>query len=156
MHDIIDEEDRHFQVFELLMKISSLVLDPVVSCKTISLLQRLITQFLEDFKIVFKQQITPKMHYLIHCPRLTLLCGPIVRLWDMRFEAKHKDFKNIARNASFKNLTKSLAKGEQSSMMAKLANSKNHVLFCNSLVKGPSTPLNADTLTYAKEVSPYL
>ena len=97
LYDIIDERDKPFEVFELLMKISSLLLAPVISCESVSLLQRMTAQFLTDFKDVFNKQMTPKMHYLVHCSRLILLCGPLVRLWNMRFEAKHKDFKRIAK-----------------------------------------------------------
>ena len=104
VQDIIDDSDEPFQVFELLRKISSLLLVPVISCENISLLQRLTKQFLVDFKNVFNKKITPKMHYMVHCPRLFLLCGPLVRLWNMHFEGKHKDFKKMAKNASFKNL----------------------------------------------------
>ena len=76
LHDIIDEGDTPFQVFELLMKISSLPVAPVLSCETVSLLQRMTAQFLTDFKDVFNKQLTPKIHYLIHCLILILLCGP--------------------------------------------------------------------------------
>lgn len=131
------------------MKISSLLLAPVLSCETVSLLQRMTAQFLTDFKDVFNKQLTPKMHYLIHCPRLILLCGPLVRVWNMRFEAKHKDFKRIAKNASFKNITLSLAKGEQRSMMAKFADPGSHGLF-NNLVKGPLIPLTGENFNFAK------
>ena len=152
LKDIIDDRDKPFQVFELLMKMSSLLLAPIISYENISLLQRLTKQFLMDFKDVFKRQLTPKMHYLIHCPRLILLCGPLVRLWNMRFEGKHKDFKKIAKNASFKNIIFSLAKSEQRSMMAKLANPAGHAVFSDMhLQKGPSTFLRGENLALAKK-----
>ena len=83
LKDIINDRDKPFQVFEVLIKMSSLLLAPGISYEIISLLQRLTKQFLMDFKDVFKRQLTLKMHYLIHCPRLILLCGPLVRLWNM-------------------------------------------------------------------------
>ena len=92
------------------------------------------------------------MHYLIHCPRLILLCGPLVRLWNMHFEGKHKDFKKIAKNASFKNIIHSLAKSEQRSMMAKLANPTGHVVFSDvHLQKGPSKFLRGENFASAKK-----
>ena len=97
LHDIIDDSEEPFRVFELLMNISSLLLAPVISYENISFLQRLTKQFLMDFKNFFNKQIIPEMHYLIHCTRLILLCGPLVKLWNMRFEGKHKDFKKIAK-----------------------------------------------------------
>lgn len=150
IHDIIDESHKPFKVFQLLMKISSLLLAPVLSCQSVSLLQRMTAKFLTNFKNVFHKQITPKMHYLVHCPRLMLLCGPLVRLWNMRFEAKHKDFKRIAKNASFINISLSLAKSEQRSMMAKFADPDSHGLF-NNLAKGPLTPLTGEKYNFAKQ-----
>lgn len=79
-----------------------------------------------------------------------MLCGPLVRLWNMRFEAKHKDFKRIAKNASFKNITLSLAKSEQRSIMAKFADPGSHGLFHN-LAKGPLTPLTEENCSFAKQ-----
>lgn len=92
------------------------------------------------------------MHYLIHCPRLILLCGPLVRLCNMRFEGKHKDFEKIAKNASFKNIIHSLAKSEHRYMMAKLANPAGHVVFSDvHLQKGPSKFLRGENLASAKK-----
>jgi len=92
------------------------------------------------------------MHYFVHCPRLILLCGLLVGLWNMRFEGKHNDFKRMAKNASFKNIILSLAKSEQRSMMAKLANPASHPLFRDMcLQKGPSKFLTGESLASAKE-----
>lgn len=92
------------------------------------------------------------MHYLIQCPRLILLCGPLVRLCNMRFEGKHKDFEKIAKNASFKNIIHSLAKSEHRYMMAKLANPAGHVVFSDvHLQKGPSKFLRGENLASAKK-----
>ena len=152
LKDIIDDSDKPSQVFKLLLKMSSLLLVPVISYENISLLQRLTKQFLMDFQDVFKRQLTRKMHYLIHCPRLVLLCGPLVRLWNMRLEGKHKDFKKTAKNASFKNIIFSLAKSEQRSMMAKLANPAGHAVFSDmDLQKGPSTFLRGKNLASTKK-----
>ena len=68
----------------------------------------------------------------------------------MWFEAKHKDFKRIAKNASFKNITFSLAKGEQQSMTAKFADVDSHGLF-NNLAKGPLIPLTGENFNFAKQ-----
>ena len=82
----------------------------------------MIEDFLYDFRQLYpERRLTPKMHYLIHVPSWMLRyefyisyathnigyyrCGPLTRLWCMRFEAKHsllkqmshviKNFKNI-------------------------------------------------------------
>lgn len=41
-------------------------------------------------------------------------CGPLVRFWCMRYEAKHNYFKSIAqRTKSFRNISKTLANHHQ-------------------------------------------
>ena len=39
--------------------------------------------------------------------------GPLIRLWSMRFEGKHKLFKAAARGASFKNILKTFTQHHQ-------------------------------------------
>ena len=39
--------------------------------------------------------------------------GPLVRVWSMRFEGKHKQFKTAARGTSFKNILKTLSEHHQ-------------------------------------------
>uniref|UniRef100_A0A1X7T706 Uncharacterized protein n=1 Tax=Amphimedon queenslandica TaxID=400682 RepID=A0A1X7T706_AMPQE len=41
--------------------------------------------------------LTPKLHYMIHIPQWMIKCGPLSKLWCMRFEAKHRYFKQIAK-----------------------------------------------------------
>lgn len=48
---------------------------------------------------------------MIHYPSCIRKIGPLLHTWSMRFEAKHKLFKNTLKN--FKNITKSLAKKHQ-------------------------------------------
>lgn len=51
---------------------------------------------------------------MTHYPACIRKIGPLVHMWSMRFEAKHKVFKNMLKN--FKNVTKSLAKNHQMSI----------------------------------------
>ena len=39
--------------------------------------------------------------------------GPLVNLWSMRFEGKHKEFKYAAKGSSFKNILKTLSHHHQ-------------------------------------------
>ncbi|XP_065893395.1 uncharacterized protein [Dysidea avara] len=60
------------------------------------------------------KSVIPKMHYLIHTPRLISKFGPLSRLWALRFEAKHKYFKKIAqRLGNYINLPWTLANRHQ-------------------------------------------
>lgn len=67
-----------------------------------------------QFKVMYIQQITPKQHYLVHMPMLTVMYGPPIRLWCTRFEAKYRFFKRVARLGNFKNIAKSHCERRQS------------------------------------------
>ena len=50
--------------------------------------------------------------------------GPLVHLWAMRFEGKHKVFKTASRGTSFKNILKTLTEHHQRLMA--------HAMYYNS------------------------
>ena len=55
-----------------------------------------IEEFHESFRTCFPDvTITPKFHYTLHYPHLTLLFGPLVHLQTLRFEGKHNYFKEL-------------------------------------------------------------
>ena len=67
-----------------------------------------------EFYIKFVELITvnptPKVHYLLHYPRLLLHFGPLKRLWCMRFQAFHQKLKKIpAKSHNFKNVVHTIA-----------------------------------------------
>ena len=110
----IDMESQQWKVVEkLLVIICSILVSPVISVENVAYLKRLIKDFLSEFKEAFNATIIPKLHYLIHCPRLILTLGPLVNYWCMRFESKHQYFKKKSRKSNFKNICMSLAKGHQ-------------------------------------------
>ena len=57
----------------------------------------------------------------INCQYSTFRCGPLSRVWCMRFEAKHSYFKHIARViGNFKNIPKTMALWHQHFMCYQL------------------------------------
>lgn len=61
-----------------------------------------------DFKL------RPKHHYIEHYPDLVRRFGPLVNLWTMRFEGKHRFFKRVVHDTqNFKNVLKTLADRHQ-------------------------------------------
>lgn len=62
--------------------------------------------------------------------------GPIVHLWSMRFEGKHKEFKTIARGNCYKNILKTLVLNHQRNLAYNL--SLNHHFASVSLSTGAS------------------
>ena len=76
------------------------------------LLKHLILEHHDLFKQLYPDRnLIPKHHFMIHYPACMRKIGPLIHMWSMRFEAKHKVFKNTLKN--FKNITKSLAKKHQ-------------------------------------------
>lgn len=56
-------------------------------------------------------------HYVEHYPELIRCFGPLVHLWTMRFEGKHRFFKRVVHDTqNFKNVLKTLANRHQHMM----------------------------------------
>ena len=73
-----------------------------------------IVSFLESFSSRFPNKMIPKMHFMLHYPRLISEFGPLQSLWCMRFEAKHQYFKRIAGGLNnYKNICRTLAERHQ-------------------------------------------
>lgn len=55
-------------------------------------------------------RLRPKHHYIEHYPCLMKCFCPLVHLWTMRFEGKHKFFNKIVRDThNYTNVLKTLA-----------------------------------------------
>ena len=102
--DWVDMESAQWGVLEKLLAICSILVSPVISVESIAHLNTLIREFLSEFKRTFDAVIIPKLHYLVHCPRLIMTLGPLINYWCMRFESKHQYFKKKSRKSSFKNI----------------------------------------------------
>ena len=119
--------NEFYQCLLLLHDICSIIFSPLITEDQVPHLRLLIQEYLHEFKRQYGINLTPKCHFLIHFPeqivrynnyaliianQLILCCfrfGPPIRLWAMRFEAKHRVFKQWARTASYRNLCWSLA-----------------------------------------------
>lgn len=62
-------------------------------------------------------RLCPKHHYIEHYPHLTKVFGPLIDMWTMRFEGKHKFFKKVIHEShNFKNVPLTLARQHQKMM----------------------------------------
>ncbi|KAL2099496.1 hypothetical protein ACEWY4_003890 [Coilia grayii] len=112
--DKIPKSNKTWQLFLCLREIGEIILAPTVSVSWVSYLDFLISSFLTDFRRLYPNNITPKVHYLLHYPRLIQEFGPPRAHWCMRYEAKHLYFKKVAeRNCNFKNICASLTARNQ-------------------------------------------
>lgn len=102
------------KVWEMLLclrKIVSIVIAFKISIDQVSVLKDLIEQYIEmRIKNFPDTPLRPKHHFLLHYPFLIRKFGPLRHLWTLRFESKHKYFKNIIRHCpNFKNVLKTLS-----------------------------------------------
>ncbi len=112
----VQEEEQEWQLLMTLKDIVELVMSPTHMDESIGHLDSLIAEHRLRFFSVFPQgKLIPKHHFLEHYPQLIKEFGPLVSLWTMRFEAKHRFFKRIVRHAScFRNILMSMAKKHHS------------------------------------------
>ena len=145
--DLIPKEDDHWENYLQLMTIMDYIFAPTTNKEIIGYLRMLIEDFLTDFHELYPQRrLTPKMHYLIHIPTwmqrfgnhiiihnsyvlIYYRCGPLTRMWCMRYEAKHSTLKRYSQVVhNFKNIAKSIAYHHQRQMCYLMADSKTYLV----------------------------
>ena len=101
----------YWQLIDLLRQITVLVFSPALSENQLGVMNELISTYIEERKNLFpSESMLPKHHILEHYPVLFRKFGPLVHMWTLRFESKHKYFKDAVRSIrNFKRLTHSLA-----------------------------------------------
>ncbi|XP_065665707.1 uncharacterized protein LOC136087129 [Hydra vulgaris] len=110
-----------WEVFLLFRQISDILFSFTIKHNQITYLICLIGNFLYIFSIEYPDKMTPKMHYLIHYPKMLCLFGLLRHLWCMRFESKHNYFIKLCHIISnFKNITFTLSKRHQMRQCAEL------------------------------------
>lgn len=97
--------------------------------------------FLEGIKKLGKKFI-PKLHFFLHFPRTIRLNGPLVHMSMMRYESKHKVFKDFRKTTNnFKNINKTLAIKHQ-----KLS-SRMGFTYVDNVENGAPIPLDDDSIS---------
>ncbi len=135
--DRVPPGDPNYECFLLLLQIVDLTLAPAIHIDTVAYLRVLIDEHHTTFKELYPDySVIPKMHYMVHYPQQILQCGPLVRAWTMRHEAKLNFFKQAARLSNFKNVPKTLAEHNQAWFCYQL---QSNALLHRALERGPST-----------------
>lgn len=138
--DIVPEGNQNWRLLLLLLQIMNILFSPSLTRGMTVLLKHLIMEHHDLFKQLYPDRtLIPKHHFMIHYPLPACIrkIGPLIHMWSMRFEAKHKVFKNTLKN--FKNITKSLAKKHQMSIAYHWETSPlNHIEY------GPLKPFIVD------------
>lgn len=103
-------------------------------------LEKNIKIHLNCIKHVFHKNFTPKQHFLTHYPRVIREMGPVIHMWTMRYEGKHRYFtRNLSQN--FVNVCKTLAVRHQQ-MISIIWSQSN---FQSDIKKGKQTLFSAET-----------
>ncbi len=107
--------DPAWNVIMCLKDIVELVVAPTQTEASLSYLDAKISEHRLRLLSAFPQvKLIPKHHFLEHYPTLIKEFGPLIALWTMRFEGKHRYFKQIVRHTgNFKNVLFSLATKHQ-------------------------------------------
>lgn len=114
--DKVPEENAAWEVLCSLLDVYKLVTAPKISLEATYMLKAKIKDHLSLYQEVFKLRLTPKQHFLVHYPRVIRLLGPLSQFSSMKFEAKHKPLKRIAKTCNnFMRIEKTVAKGHQMS-----------------------------------------
>ena len=90
--DLVPDDDERWQLYVCLKSISEILSMRFFQRGCITLLKVLITEHHEMY-IRFFRNMKPKHHFLLHYPRIIKRIGPIINVWCMRCEAKHKPSK---------------------------------------------------------------
>jgi len=94
--DLVDVESEYWSLYILLKKILDIVTSNCIGPECPSLLEVLISEHNDLYLKLTKLNLKPKFHHLINYPMVMRKVGPLINIWSMRFEAKHKEAKTAA------------------------------------------------------------
>ncbi|XP_061397590.1 uncharacterized protein LOC133333291 [Musca vetustissima] len=122
--DMIPDDDEVWIFILTLIQIVEKILKFSVTEFSISSLENLIEKHNKDFIRLFKTNLKPKYHLLVHYPEIIRKCGPVRKFWSFQFESKHRSFKLYTHAiTSRKNICFSLEKKYQFTFSNFLLNS---------------------------------
>lgn len=96
---LIPLDDPVWQVYTILRQILAIATATRIQTGCSQFLRALVKEHHRLIKEVLGRHLRPKDHILLHMATVMDECGPLVNMWGMRFEAKHKEAKEFA-NAS--------------------------------------------------------
>lgn len=99
-----------WKAMTLLLQILQILHSVCIRDDDVDRLKSSIEQYLSFLIIEFEATLTPKHHNMTHYPTVIRRMGPLIHMWMMRMECKHKTFTDmVKRTNNYKNLPKTLA-----------------------------------------------
>lgn len=140
--DLVPENNSVWNLYLLLKQILDLVLSNSLQKGSCELLEVLISEHHQLYLQYSGKSLTPKFHFLLHYPDMIRRFGPLVAIWSMRYEAKHRISKTAANSTSSRvNICKSVAIKHQLQLNNMFLNKE----FGNKLKLSPSTQVQNDS-----------
>lgn len=136
-----------WQIIESLLRIVEIIYSDEITDSDLDVLNEMIHIHLEGIK-THGMNLLPKHHFMLHYAPIIRSLGPLVTMNMIRYESKHKVFKDIAKNThNYKNINKTLALSHQKSLCV------NGFTYKQSVVNGKTSPMNKN---FAKKYENYL
>lgn len=95
--NLVDEYNEVWIFYTILLQIDEILHLSVILKECLQLLPTLIETHHSMYLELFKQNLKPKHHFLIHYPRVISQIGLPKFISCMQFEAKHKELKEFAK-----------------------------------------------------------
>lgn len=152
--DLVPEDIEVWDLFILLLRITSICCSWHITPDTATYLGILIEEHHTKFKLLYPYKtIIPKMHYMTHYPNQILKYGPLIHCWTMRHEAKLCILKRAAGHGNFKNICYTVAKRMQHALCYHLNCGEP---FLRAHIEVSKTFSDSPTSTETEEVQAYL
>ncbi|KAK3911554.1 Arabinolytic transcriptional activator araR [Frankliniella fusca] len=145
--DLIPEGNVCWSLYLKLISILDIVTSPFVDTTAAPYLATLISEHHEIYRNVFRKTLKPEFHLIVHLPRIMGLIGPLLHVWCMRLEAKHRPVVKINANSQpcRNNLPLTTAKRYSLSLAAKFLSAQS---FPDSIVFHSEESLLENCETY--------
>lgn len=112
--DKIPENDSHWQLFLILLRICSIAVVPSCTHDLMAYLRICVEEYLRTFRELYPSKtIIPKQHYMLHYASQMEKFGPLIHSWTMRQESKLSFVKRVSRSSNYKNVAKTVARRHQ-------------------------------------------
>lgn len=103
-----------WEAMEQLLQISQIIHSASIKDEDVDRLKSCVEKYLTYLVHECQVELTPKHHNMTHYPTVIRKMGPLIHMWMMRMECKHKTFTDmVKRTNNYMNLPKTLAQQHQ-------------------------------------------
>lgn len=97
--DQIDREDPYWSLYLDMRRFIGLVTAPTFITSDVYEIENIVEELLTKFVSLLKE-VSPKGHNLTHIKEIMMQLGPLIHLWTMPSERKHREGTNVANNTN--------------------------------------------------------